>query len=103
MAEASPGVVRAGTWNLRNSASTGNADITFPYGDAGDIPVAGDWDGDGTFTAGVVRAGTWYLRNNKSAGTADVTFRYGNPGDRPVVGDWPEAVQPLWPPHRVSS
>jgi hypothetical protein len=34
-----PGVVRANTWYLRNSASTGVADLSFQYGSACDIAL----------------------------------------------------------------
>jgi hypothetical protein len=58
------------------------------FGNPGDRPVIGDWDGNGTATIGVVRNGTWYLANSDAATVADLTFVYGNPGDTPVVGDW---------------
>jgi hypothetical protein len=58
------------------------------FGNPGDRPVIGDWDGSGNVTIGVVRDGTWYLANSDDATVADVTFGYGNTGDTPVVGDW---------------
>jgi hypothetical protein len=54
----------------------------------GDIPVVGDWDGDGTTTVGVQRGATFYLRNENTTGQADVTFDYGVWGDSPLAGDW---------------
>ena len=65
----------------------------FAYGAQGDIPVVGDWDGNGTTTVGVARAGagvlTWYLRNRNSSGAPDIApFAYGSAGTTPVVGDW---------------
>ena len=54
----------------------------------GDIPVVGDWDGNGTDTIGVYRNGTWFLRNSNAAGAPDLAFTWGSPGDIPVVGDW---------------
>ncbi|HEV2070786.1 MAG TPA: hypothetical protein VGR26_13415 [Acidimicrobiales bacterium] len=83
-----PVVVRNGIWYLRASNTSGVADIAFRYGDHGDRPVVGDWNGDGTDTPGVVRGNIWYLRNSNTSGVADIAFRYGNQGDRPVVGDW---------------
>ena len=95
-----PGIVRTnGTggaliWLLANtnlvSGSTGT-NYDFQYGDAGDIPFVGDWDGNGTFTPGAVKAGsnTWDLRNENSGGGADISFAYGNgTTDVPIVGDW---------------
>jgi len=65
---------------------------SFVFGNAGDIPVYGDWDGNGTITIGIFRPSnaTWYLTNNVNfrGGAPDVVFQYGNPGDVPVVGDW---------------
>jgi hypothetical protein len=62
--------------------------VTFSFGQAGDLPVAGDWDGDGRDTIGVYRGGRWLLRNSLSAGPADLAFTYGDATKRPVVGDW---------------
>ena len=61
---------------------------TFTWGVVTDVPVAGDWDGNGTTTIGVYRAGTWFLRNDNSAGGVDLSFAWGAAGDVPVVGDW---------------
>lgn len=83
-----PGVVRNSVWYL-NLGFDGTAEIgPFSYGNAGDIPVAGDWDGDGIDTPGVVRGSVWYLNNNFDQ-TSDIpAFSYGNVDDVPVVGDW---------------
>jgi PKD repeat protein len=83
------GIYRNGAFYLRNSNTGGNADIFFGYGNlAGDIPVVGDWDGNGVDTIGVCRNGVFYLRNSNSNGIADLAFTYGQAGDVPVVGDW---------------
>jgi peptidoglycan/xylan/chitin deacetylase (PgdA/CDA1 family) len=84
-----PGVVRGSTWYLRNSNSTGPADVVFSYGGPADRPIAGDWDGNGTWTPGVVRGSTWYLRNSNSTGGHTVpSFSYGGSADRVLTGDW---------------
>lgn len=83
-----PGVFRGATWLLRNSNTTGTADITFIYGASTDVPVVGDWTGQGYSTPGVFRNATWLLRNSNTSGTADITFTYGASSDVPVVGDW---------------
>lgn len=62
--------------------------VVTKYGNAGDTPLLGDWNGGGDTTIGVVRNGTWYLANTNSAAVADSTFAYGDPGDTIVVGDW---------------
>jgi hypothetical protein len=89
------GVVRNGHWLLRSSLTEGpNTVPTFVFGRPDDIPVMGDWNGDGTQTAGVVRATDsgmqWFLRNSNNSGPADISFFYGSPDskERPVVGDW---------------
>jgi peptidoglycan/xylan/chitin deacetylase (PgdA/CDA1 family) len=83
-----PGVFRSGRWYLRNSRTSGVADLVVGYGDPGDVPVVGDWDGDGRTGIGVVRGNRWYLRNTLTTGVAEVSLAYGNPGDLPVTGDW---------------
>ncbi|WFE35293.1 hypothetical protein [Micromonospora sp. WMMD975] len=56
-----------------------------------DIPVSGDWNGDGTDTVGVYRPSnsTFYLRDTNS-GDATRVFKFGHgpSGDIPVAGDW---------------
>jgi peptidoglycan/xylan/chitin deacetylase (PgdA/CDA1 family) len=70
-------VVRGGTWYQRNADSAGPSTAWFVYGRAGDRPVVGDWDGNGTSTPGRLRGGRWLLRNSNTAGAVDVTFGYG--------------------------
>src|SRR5205823_3981882 len=80
------------TWYVKNTNASGPPSLQpFAYGAPGWIPVAGDWDGNGTITIGVVdpSTATWYLRNTNTAGAPDIApFRYGAPGWIPVVGDW---------------
>jgi CSLREA domain-containing protein len=73
---------------LKNSNTTGIADIALNYGIPSDYPVTGDWDGNGTATIGVYRNGSFYLRNSNTIGFADVVFVFGAPGDQPIAGDW---------------
>jgi len=82
------GMYRNGVYYLRNSNTAGNANIMFAYGSTGDIPVTGDWNGDGIDTIGMYRNGVYYLRNSNTAGNADIMFAYGSTGDIPVTGDW---------------
>lgn len=68
-------------------------DAVFSFGTAGDKPVIGDWNGDGTDDVGVFRNGSWYLDangNHRWDGTAggDLFFKFGLAGDTPVAGDW---------------
>jgi hypothetical protein len=73
---------------LKNLNITGFADVAINYGLAGDYPVVGDWDGNGTATIGIYRNGSFYLRNSNTLGFADMVFAFGAPGDQPVAGDW---------------
>jgi len=77
---------------LRNDNTIGTAALGFEFGQAGDRPIAGDWDGDGEDTIGFYRPSTekFYLRNSNSGGSADVSFSFGESQDLPVVGDWNE-------------
>jgi hypothetical protein len=75
---------------LKNTNTTGFADITLTYGLPGDKPVVGDWDGDGVDTIGVYRNGVFYLRNSNTIGYADITFGLGVDGDEPIAGYWGE-------------
>ncbi len=77
---------------LKNRLVSDFADQDFFYGVGGDIPIAGDWDGDGIDTPGIYRnvngALTFFLINNNTGGFADVSFAFGGAGDIPIAGDW---------------
>ncbi len=84
-----PGVVRGGTWYLRNSNSSGPADIILNFGYSYDRAVVGDWNGDGVDTPGVVRGSTWYLKNTNTPGdTGRTTLTFGSSSYKAVAGDW---------------
>jgi hypothetical protein len=94
---ATVGIYRAGTWFV-DSNNNGRLDIpedrSFSFGGTtpDDVPVAGDWNGDGHAKAGLYRNGTWYLDLNGNGvwdPRGDLLLLYGgNPGDVPIVGDW---------------
>ncbi len=75
-------------WHLRQIEGPGEPDLVLEFGRAGDIPIVGDWTGNGVHTVGVVRGNRWLLRRSNSPGSADIDFTFGEPGDIPVVGDW---------------
>ncbi len=90
-----PGVFRpsTGQWLLTNSPNVNNsspaADLSFFFGIAGDVPLAGDWNGDGIDTIGVYRPSIAdFILSNSFSGTIDITAQLGLFGDRPLVGDW---------------
>jgi hypothetical protein len=81
-----------GRWHIQ---VPGSLDYTFWYGVPGDIPLLGDWDGDGIDTPGVYRPshGSAHLTNEIPAylsanHPASTTFFFGMPGDRVFAGDW---------------
>jgi hypothetical protein len=82
-----------GRWHIR---IPGQADRTFWYGDPADVPIFGDWDGDGIDTPGAYRQGPGggfaYLTNslpaNGAVGVADFNFYFGAFSDEVLVGDW---------------
>jgi hypothetical protein len=99
------GVFRAGFYWILDYNGNGivddlnqqNGDKAFAFGGApGDVPVVGDWNGDGRSKVGVFRSGfLWVLDANGNfqfdgTGTGqDVAFAFGGvPGDKPVVGRW---------------
>jgi hypothetical protein len=76
---------------LRNSNTAGNSDINIEFGQSGDLPVAGDWDGNGVTDVGVFRPsrGEFVLRVPQGGNTfSTITVNFGAPGDLPVAGDW---------------
>ncbi len=76
-----------GRWYLRNSKGE---QTVFFFGDPDDVPIAGDWDGDGVATPGMYRPtdGFFYARNANAAGIADFACFAGDPDDVPLAGDW---------------
>jgi uncharacterized membrane protein len=89
------GLFRRGTWYLhRNSDSidfNGGSDEVLRFGGADDVPVVGDWTGDGHQKIGVYSQGRWELDlDGDGRFTAnDLTIYFGGrPSDIPVVGDW---------------
>ncbi len=65
-------------------------DHVFRYGKKDDLPIAGDWNGDGIATIGVFREGKWTLDvdGNGFWSNEDAEFDFGRRGDLPVTGDF---------------
>jgi hypothetical protein len=81
--------------NMDKALGKSKVDAYVQFGsDPADLPVAGDWNGDGSDKLGFFRpaTGEWFLDLNGNGVwegcEIDGCGRFGNPGDRPVAGDW---------------
>jgi hypothetical protein len=74
----------------QDGAGLGAADFYFTFGNAGDVPFTGDFDGDGADEVAMHRGSTgqMLLKWELAGGAADSTFSYGATGDIPFAGDW---------------
>ena len=85
------GVFRNGTWYMdtnQNMMWDQGVDAVISFGMAGDIPVVGDWNGNGIKKIGVFRNGTWYLDtngNNAWNPGVDAAMSFGMAGDQPIA------------------
>ena len=74
-------------FQLRDSNSTGPADHVITFGQSGDQPITGDWNGSGTDKPGVFRSSTGqFILQISSLKTIIVNF--GGAGNVAVAGDW---------------
>ena len=83
-----PAVFRPdGTWVFRLASG---AVKELHFGQAGDLPVAGDWNGDGRTEIGVFRPSTltWYLDKNMNGKAVEIRVQGMRSGDIPLMGDW---------------
>jgi subtilisin family serine protease len=71
-------------------AGLGAAEYSYYFGNPGDAPFMGDWNGDGIDTPGLRRPsnGFVYLRHTNSQGIGEVEYFYGDAGDIVFTGDW---------------
>jgi hypothetical protein len=94
-----PGVFNpaTGQWQLTNgfkgqnvNNNTPAVNFTFTFGQAGDTPIAGDWDGNGIDGVGLFRSGNSnFILSNGFQGTIDIKpFIFGSLGSQPIAGDW---------------
>jgi YD repeat-containing protein len=79
-------IFNAGTWTINKSASGTTQTVTF--GQSGDKPVVGDYDGDGISDLAVFRpsSATWLIQNSSNGTTT--TTQFGSSGDIPVAGNY---------------
>ncbi len=81
-------IYRAGAWYVDRNLD-GSADQAYLFGGvAGDVPLAGDVNGDGMADLAIYRNGVWYIDTNRN-GTADMVVIFGGmPQDVPALFDW---------------
>src|SRR5688572_26241940 len=83
-----------GQWIFLTENVTGELAFSVNFGgQPADLPVTGDWDGDGRTDIGVFRNGTFHLALLKGNGGPVflqllTPFTFGQAGDLPVGGDW---------------
>jgi uncharacterized membrane protein len=85
---------RSGKWFIDNGNGIWEKSIDVlhrNFGRIGDLPVTGDWNGDGITDIGFYRDGKWRLDTNgngvRDAGDTLVD-NFGRAGDQPLSGDW---------------
>ena len=78
------------TFRLRKGNGPGAQERVVQFGRPGDVPVVGDWDGDGRTDLGVYRPSehTFYLSIGASGITAIRRRATAGPAARPLAGDW---------------
>jgi len=85
---ADPCVVRDGRFLCDTAGDGGAAEAVIAFGQPGDIPLLGDWDGDGRADPCVYRAGRFLCDTAHDGGAPEArTPRLGIPGDVPLLAD----------------
>ena len=83
---------RNGAWflDVDGNGRWSEGDEYVELGQAGDLPVVGDFNRDGVDDVGVYRSGKFLLdsNGNRVLDAHDKVFELGGPGDLPVVGDF---------------
>jgi len=78
------------TWHTAGFNGSVPDTTLYSYGQAGDVPVTGDWTGSGVKRIGIFRSGMWILDTNNDGilDTGDRIVAFGQAGDIPILGDW---------------
>ncbi len=88
-----PGAGNLAYFYILNSSN--NSFVPVQFGATGDVPISGDWDGDGRADLAVYRDGSlagglssFYYRPSSQPGVNFRTIQWGAGGDKPLVGDF---------------
>lgn len=79
--------VESATYDRSSAVFTG-AGMEFRYGRPGDVPLVGDWDGDGLTELGINRGKWMHLKTVLGPGEGDISYWYGWETDTAITGDW---------------
>jgi len=84
----------SGIWSLDTNGNNiwEPSDKSLSWGLPNDVPVIGDWNGDGKEGIGIFRpsSGIWSLDSNENFAwePSDKSLSWGLPNDVPIIGDW---------------
>lgn len=73
-------------WNIIKSRCTDSTQTR--WGGGSDIPISGDFDGDGKTDYGVFSNGIWNILKSSTGNSSSYSIAWGSAGDTPVVGDF---------------
>jgi hypothetical protein len=77
-------------WYTLHSSSNFSTYSAYSWGTNGDVPIPGDFDGDGKADVAVYRPSqqVWYVLKSSTGYTNYSSYGWGAPGDKPVAGDF---------------
>jgi hypothetical protein len=78
------------TFFLKNGTAVSWTTTAINWGAGTDLPVTGDWNGDGRTDVGVYRPSshTFYLKNGTAVSWTTTAINWGASADLPVTGKW---------------
>jgi hypothetical protein len=79
-----------GEWWVRSLSPIDTRAYDLEWGTAGDVPVKGDFDGDGKLDLAVFRpsTGIWWIRYSSTGYAASLSVQWGAAGDVPMPADF---------------